>query len=178
MDTIARIRRAFYVPGWSVKRICWDLDLSQCARSLPATHRGRRRCSTGPPYHYEIETGNESSRFKTPPDAPPPPNNLHSPGCATPTSSVRRALLVAPMQEGSIFDAFGENSSGIDSSRPRPSSRSSSAKGSSANDEIGLAHRIPDSPFVRIRRKLHYLWRAIARRSAWQRARRLGPKSP
>ncbi|MER8382651.1 hypothetical protein NKH05_25620, partial [Mesorhizobium sp. M1399] len=30
-------------------------------------------------------------------------------------------------------------------SRPRPSSPSSSAKGSSANDETGLAHRIPDS---------------------------------
>ncbi|QKC79287.1 hypothetical protein EB233_30720 [Mesorhizobium erdmanii] len=27
MDTIARVRRAFYVQGWSVKRICRDLDL-------------------------------------------------------------------------------------------------------------------------------------------------------
>lgn len=34
-------------------------------------------------------------------------------------------------------------------SRPRPSSPSSSATGSSAGDETGLAHRIPDSP-VRI----------------------------
>ncbi|MER9254551.1 Tn3 family transposase [Mesorhizobium sp. M0598] len=31
-------------------------------------------------------------------------------------------------------------------SRPRPSSPLSSARGSSANDETGLAHRIPDSP--------------------------------
>jgi hypothetical protein len=31
-------------------------------------------------------------------------------------------------------------------SRPKPSSPSSSAKGSSANHENGLAHRIPDSP--------------------------------
>lgn len=31
-------------------------------------------------------------------------------------------------------------------SRPKPSSPSSSAKSSSANDETGLAHRIPDSP--------------------------------
>ena len=29
--------------------------------------------------------------------------------------------------------------------RPRPSSPSSSASGSSANDETGLTHRIPDS---------------------------------
>src|SRR5271166_6064362 len=34
----------------------------------------------------------------------------------------------------------------VSGSRPRPNSPSSSAKGSSASDEISLTHRIPDSP--------------------------------